>query len=352
MASTREPAALELRGLRRRYRHGTGVLGDGGRGVDLDVAAGTVLAVLGPSGCGKSTLLRLVAGLETADAGRVSIGGRDVTGLAPSERGVGMTFDDGALYEHLTVAANLDVAAAPLGRGERAAAIEQAVALSGAGPFLDRRPDTLSAGERRRAALARAIARRPDVYLLDEPLTHLDRRARLDLREDLVSALQALRATAVIVTHDHDDALALAPRIAFMHAGAIRQVGAPEELRDGPADVDVAAGFGLAPMNVLTEGAGFVGVRPCDLRLGAPAPTAAWSATGTVTHVTMAGSTVRLANGDRARVAPVSRPAAAPGSRPGSQVTVWAEAGRVVRFDANGRRNSPALPGNADTSEP
>ncbi|MBL9150376.1 MAG: ABC transporter ATP-binding protein [Phycisphaerae bacterium] len=345
MASTREPAALELRGVRRRYPSGAGVVGLGGAGVDLSVAAGTTLAVIGASGCGKSTLLRLIAGLEPLDAGIVSIGGRDVTHAAPADRGVGMTFDDGALYEHLTVAANLDVAAAPLSRGERAEAIEQAIALAGAGPLLARRPGTLSAGERRRAALARAIARRPAVYLLDEPLTHLDRRARLDLREDLVSALQALRATAVIVTHDHDDALALAGRIAFMHAGAIRQVGPPEALRDGPADVDVAAGFGLAPMNVVRDGDGWLGVRPGEVVVGAaPATGAAWSAAGVVTHVSAGGSTVRLASGDRVRV---SVPATL-----GAEVRVWAPTGRVVRFDASGRRNSPALPGNADTSEP
>lgn len=320
--------ALALRGLVRRFANARGVLGRDGAGVTLDVRAGEIVAIVGPSGCGKSTLLRVIAGLDVADAGSIAIDGRDVTRAEPHDRGIGMTFDDGALYEHLTVRGNIELGAerAIVARGERDAAIAGAAGRAGAGHLLDRRPASLSAGERRRVALARALARRPSLFLLDEPLTHLDRSARVDLREDLAMTIRATGSAALLVTHDHDDAVAVATRVAFMSDGDIVQVGTAQELVDRPAHVAVARGFGAQPMNIVGTPSGCVGVRPGDCRVGE----GAWSVTGAVRFARAGEVTVGLETGERVRV----RSDAAPGER----VTVSADADRLHRFDRSGLR--------------
>lgn len=240
---------LELRAIERRYRSEQVLAG-----VDLDVRRDEIVALIGPSGAGKSTLLRIVAGLDRADRGSIRLGGRDIGGLPPAARRVGMTFDDGALYEHLTVADNLTVGLEQFGiRGAAAtAAAAEAAATVGASELLAHRPAMLSAGQRRRVALARAIARRPDVLLLDEPLTHLDLRSRLDLREDLRRVHEATGAATLLVTHDHADALAIADRLAYLDQGRILHVGTAETFRR-PGHVAVARGCSWHPMNVLPD---------------------------------------------------------------------------------------------------
>jgi ABC-type sugar transport system ATPase subunit len=257
--------AVRVAGLCRRFDRGAGV-----GPLDLDVAAGETFAVLGPSGSGKSTLVRLLAGLDPPDAGTVSLDGRDAGGLGPVERGVAVAFDDAPLHGHLDVAANLRLGLGALGASGTEASLATAIAAFGIEPLLARQPETLSAGERRRVALARAIARRPRLLLLDEPLGHLDGPARLSLREALRAALGDLGATTFLVTHDHEVATGLAARIGFLHAGRLVQVGTADELWRSPAHLAVAVGFGPEPMVAVPDGPETLAFRPSHARLGEP----------------------------------------------------------------------------------
>jgi multiple sugar transport system ATP-binding protein len=226
--------------------------------LDLEVRDGEFFALLGPSGCGKTTLLRTLAGLEVATSGSVLIGDRDMTRTEPGKRGVAMVFQDYALFPHMTVTENI---AYPLrvrgvGREQRtAAAVEAAAALGLTAPGLDglleRRPAALSGGQQQRAALARATAAGPDVFLFDEPLSNLDARLRLEARTFLKRLQRELATTTVFVTHDQAEALALADRIAVMEAGHIRQLGTPRDVYRRPANTFVASFIGSTPMNLL-----------------------------------------------------------------------------------------------------
>jgi thiamine transport system ATP-binding protein len=214
--------------------------------VTLHADAGEVLVVLGPSGCGKSTLLRAVAGLEPPAAGTVRLGGRDLAGLRPDQREVGLAFQDHALFPHRSVADN--VAFGPRMRGwtdaevtDRVAEVLASVDLDGFGP---RRVTELSGGEAQRVALARALAPRPRLLMLDEPLGSLDRELRDRLLVELPRVFAASGATVVHVTHDQDEALTLADRVAVMRRGRLAQVGTPDELWRAPADAEVARFLG------------------------------------------------------------------------------------------------------------
>ncbi|WP_026413297.1 ABC transporter ATP-binding protein [Actinomadura oligospora] len=222
-------------------------------GLDLAVPDGAFFALLGPSGCGKTTLLRTIAGLETATSGTVRIGDRDVTRLPPGRRDVGMVFQDYALFPHMTVADNI---AYPLrikktGKAERHAAAADVAASLGLSDLLERRPAELSGGQQQRVALARAMAARPTVFLLDEPLSNLDARLRLEARTFLKKLQHELGVTTLFVTHDQAEALAMADLIAVMEAGRIRQVGTPAEVFRRPANLFVASFIGSTPMNLV-----------------------------------------------------------------------------------------------------
>jgi thiamine transport system ATP-binding protein len=216
-------------------------------GVTLDVAEGEVVAVLGASGSGKSTLLRVVAGLQRPDSGRVVLDGRDLAGVPPHRRGIGLVFQDHALFEHRDVSGN--VAFGLRMRGASRAEIEQKVAelldLVGLSGLERRSISTLSGGEQQRVALARALAPEPRVLLLDEPLGSLDRLLRDRLLEDLGELFAALRVTAVYVTHDQAEAFALGNRVAVVRDGRVAQIGTPDELWSRPLDEDVARFLGL-----------------------------------------------------------------------------------------------------------
>lgn len=216
--------------------------------VSLTLPAGHVLAVLGPSGCGKSTLLRAVAGLERPRAGTVTFDGEDVTGVPTHRRGFALMFQDGQLFPHLSVAGNigypLRLRRAP--RTEREARVAELLELVGLPGYADRRPETLSGGERQRVALARALAVRPRLLLLDEPLSALDRGLRERLAADLREILRFEATTALLVTHDQDEAFAVADRMAVMRGGRIVQSGTLEEVWRHPADPDTARFLGYA----------------------------------------------------------------------------------------------------------
>ncbi|MHB8899414.1 MAG: ABC transporter ATP-binding protein [Thermoguttaceae bacterium] len=221
--------------------------------IDLCFGEGELSVLAGPSGCGKTTLLRLIAGLETPSSGSISIGGRSVDRLAPHRRSVAMVSQDYALYPHLTVGGNL---AFPLKMrqvpvAEIEARVRQAAEWLEIGELLDRRPDQLSGGQQQRVALGRAMVRRPDVSLLDEPLANLDARLRLDMRRMLVGLQRRLRLTMLHVTHDQAEAAAMADRIVVLNEGRVEQVGTPAQLWAAPSTRFVAGFFGWPPMNFL-----------------------------------------------------------------------------------------------------
>ncbi|MDT0445607.1 ABC transporter ATP-binding protein [Streptomyces johnsoniae] len=262
-------AAIELAALSKVYPGGVTALD----AVDLTIADGEFFALLGPSGCGKTTLLRTIAGLEEATGGAVRIGGDDVTALPPGRRDVAMVFQDYALFPHMSVSDNI---AYPLrikkvaGAERRAKAAETAEAL-GLGGLLERRPGQLSGGQQQRVALARAMAYRPRAFLLDEPLSNLDARMRLEARTFLKRLQRELRVTCVFVTHDQAEALALADRIAVLDDGRVRQIGTPAEVFRRPANTFVASFIGSTPMNLLdgvVTGDGRIGVGGVPLPAG------------------------------------------------------------------------------------
>ncbi|HSU42765.1 MAG TPA: ABC transporter ATP-binding protein [Casimicrobiaceae bacterium] len=223
------------------------------KGIDLDVRPGEFFALLGPSGSGKTTTLRILAGLEAHDAGNVILDGRDVTGSDPGERDVAMVFQSYALYPHMSVYENI---AFPLRMVRTpSAAIERAVRESASRVkiehLLERRPGQLSGGQQQRCALARAIVRQPRLFLLDEPLSNLDAKLRLETRVELRKLQRSLGVTAVYVTHDQEEAMTIADRLAVFMEGAIVQTGTPEEVFRRPATVEVAAFLGNPPMNLI-----------------------------------------------------------------------------------------------------
>ncbi|PPK70191.1 thiamine transport system ATP-binding protein [Actinokineospora auranticolor] len=254
----------------------------------LEIADGSVVALLGPSGCGKSTLLRAVAGLEPA-AGRVSWDGTDLAGVPVHKRGFGLVFQDGQLFPHRDVAGNVafGLRMAGVERAERDARVESLLELVGLGGYGKRRVTELSGGEQQRVALARALAPRPRLLLLDEPLSALDRALREQLAVDLARLLRTAGTTALVVTHDHDEAFTLADRVAVMRAGRIVQTGQPDDVWRCPADESTAEFLGcgtfldgkaqqgevdtdLGPIHLpwAPDGAVRLGLRPTALKVG------------------------------------------------------------------------------------
>jgi iron(III) transport system ATP-binding protein len=220
-------------------------------GIDLTVEPGEFFALLGPSGCGKTTLLRLIAGFAQPDAGRITIGGREISALPPWKRDVGMVFQSYALWPHMSVAGNVafGLEERRIARSEIKRRVAAALAFVGLSDLADRRPSQLSGGQQQRVALARTIAIEPKLLLLDEPLSNLDAKLRVEVRRELRSMQKRLGLTTVIVTHDQEEANTICDRVAVMNAGTIQQVGTPTELYERPANLFVAQFLGTA--NVL-----------------------------------------------------------------------------------------------------
>jgi len=244
--------------------------------VSFETAAGRFAVLLGPSGCGKSTTLRLIAGLESVSAGRVLIGGQDVTALPPAARRISMVFQSYALFPHLSVAENilfgLKVRAVP--PTEQAARLKRVAGLLGLEKLLERRPSQISGGQQQRVALGRAIIAEAAVCLMDEPLSNLDAQLRHEMRREIRLLQQELGITMVYVTHDQTEAMSMADQVVLMKDGRIVQNASPAELYARPASVFAARFVGTPPMNVVSlpavTGEGLLlGVRPEHIRLGA-----------------------------------------------------------------------------------
>jgi multiple sugar transport system ATP-binding protein len=222
--------------------------------LDLTVNDGEFLVLVGPSGCGKSTSLRMVAGLEPVDSGRIHIGERDVTDADPKDRDIAMVFQNYALYPHMTVAQNLAFAL-KVGRTPRAAIrdrVRDAARLLDLEPYLDRKPKELSGGQRQRVAMGRAIVRRPQVFLMDEPLSNLDAKLRVQTRNQIAALQRRLGTTTVYVTHDQVEAMTMGDRVAVLNDGALQQCGPPRELYREPVNVFVAGFIGSPAMNLIS----------------------------------------------------------------------------------------------------
>ncbi|MDP3760681.1 MAG: ABC transporter ATP-binding protein [Ramlibacter sp.] len=288
-----QSASVRLEGIVKRHGTFTAL-----HGIDLDIRPGEFFALLGPSGSGKTTTLRILAGLESVDAGRVLIDGTDVTATEPGSRDVAMVFQSYALYPHMNVGQNIGFPLKMIGTApaQIEKAVQDAAAKVAISHLLDRKPGQLSGGQQQRCALARAIVRQPRLFLLDEPLSNLDAKLRLETRAELRKLQRSLGVTAVYVTHDQEEAMTIADRMAVFMEGRIVQVGTPHEIFRKPATATVAAFIGTPPMNLLPAvladghvrigdellppppGAGggggmehrevILGVRPGDLRLG------------------------------------------------------------------------------------
>ena len=308
-------------------------------GIDLQVDAGELLAIVGPSGSGKSTLLRAIAGLEALDGGSVLIGGRDVSSEPPGERDVAMVFQEYALYPHLTVAGNIGfgLKARKVERSAMDKAVHDAALALGIEATLERRPDELSGGERQRVALARALVRQPKVFLMDEPLSNLDAELRVRMRREIKALQRRLGTTTIYVTHDQTEAMTLGDRVAVLNEGELGQVGTPRDLFDEPANTFVARFIGSPAMNVfpaelIGEGEGSCGVRVGDLAIAEPG-----DLQGVVDVVEIVGDDafVHVVVGDREMIVRTGRDSA-PGE--GAQVALAIDRSKIHRFDDAGNR--------------
>ena len=221
--------------------------------LDLVVNDGEFLVLVGPSGCGKSTSLRMLAGLEEIDNGRILIGDRDVTNIAPKDRDIAMVFQSYALYPHMTVAENMGFALKIAGtpKEERERRVLEAAKLLDLEPYLERKPKALSGGQRQRVAMGRAIVREPQVFLMDEPLSNLDAKLRVATRTQIAALQRRLGITTVYVTHDQVEAMTMGDRVAVLKDGLLQQVDTPRNLYDNPANAFVAGFIGSPAMNLL-----------------------------------------------------------------------------------------------------
>jgi multiple sugar transport system ATP-binding protein len=239
-------ASVSLRGIKKQYDNNSVI-----KGIDLDIIDGEFVVFVGPSGCGKSTLLRIIAGLEDITEGTLEIGGRVSNTIAPSQRGIAMVFQSYALYPHMSVFDNMGFALklAKVPKAEIAERVGRAAEILQIGHLLDRKPKALSGGQRQRVAIGRAIVRKPEVFLFDEPLSNLDAALRGQTRVELARLHRELKSTMIYVTHDQVEAMTLGQKIVVLNGGRIEQVGTPFDLYERPANKFVAGFLGSPRMN-------------------------------------------------------------------------------------------------------
>ncbi|HEY1149846.1 MAG TPA: sn-glycerol-3-phosphate ABC transporter ATP-binding protein UgpC [Pseudoduganella sp.] len=242
-------AGVTLKGIVKRYDDRHQVI----HGIDLDIRDGEFVVFVGPSGCGKSTLLRMIAGLEQISGGELHIGGRLANDVPPAKRELAMVFQSYALYPHMSVYENMAFALKLAGHraGDVRAAVERAAAILQITPLLQRKPKELSGGQRQRVAIGRAIVRKPQLFLFDEPLSNLDASLRVQMRVEISRLHRELKTTMIYVTHDQVEAMTLGERIVVFNGGHIEQVGTPHELYNAPANLFVAGFLGSPKMNLI-----------------------------------------------------------------------------------------------------
>jgi multiple sugar transport system ATP-binding protein len=245
-------AAIQFNHVSKEYDAGTLAVDD----LNLEVAEGEFVVLVGPSGCGKTTALRMVAGLEEVTAGEIRIGDRVVNDLAPRERDLAMVFQNYALYPHKTVYENLvfGLRMRKVAKVERRRRVEEIARILGLEEMLERRPAQLSGGQRQRVAMGRAIVREPQAFLMDEPLSNLDAKLRVQMRAEIARIQQTLRVTTLYVTHDQVEAMTMGHRVAVMRSGVLQQVDTPQRLYDFPGNLFVASFVGSPAMNLLEVG--------------------------------------------------------------------------------------------------
>ncbi len=243
-------ASITFDQITKRYPDGTLAVDS----LDLDIADGEFLVLVGPSGCGKTTALRMAAGLEEISGGRLLIGDRIVNDVHPSQRDIAMVFQNYALYPHMSVRENMafPLVCAGLAKPEAKSRVERAAEILGIGEYLHRKPKALSGGQRQRVAMGRAIVRKPQAFLMDEPLSNLDAKLRGQMRAEIRSLQRQFQTTTLYVTHDQVEAMTMGDRIAVLRKGLLQQLGTPDELYETPANLFVAEFIGSPPMNVVT----------------------------------------------------------------------------------------------------
>src|SRR5579875_2325185 len=241
-------ASITLNEVSKTYSNDVQAVND----VTLDIADGELMVLVGPSGCGKTTLMRMISGLERVTTGRIMIGERDVTMAAPKERDVAMVFQNYALYPHMTVAENIGFPLRLRGVSKReiATKVSAATEILGLSQSESRRPPELSGGQRQRVAMGRAIVREPSVFLMDEPLSNLDAKLRVEMRSEILTIQRRVGVATVYVTHDQTEAMTMGDRVAVLDAGRLLQCDAPQTIYDEPANVTVAAFIGSPAMNL------------------------------------------------------------------------------------------------------
>jgi len=338
-------AFLQLRGIEKFFGTVRAI-----KGIDLAIERGEFVVFVGPSGCGKSTLLRLIAGLETIDAGTLELDGRDITALPAAKRDLAMVFQSYALYPHMSVFENMSFALklakeAPATIREK---VERAAKILNLGPYLQRTPRELSGGQRQRVAIGRAIVRAPKVFLFDEPLSNLDAALRGQTRVEIAKLHRELGATTIYVTHDQVEAMTLADRVVVLRDGQIEQVGTPLELYDRPANQFVAQFIGTPQMNVVAAAelpqlqsalgavpaGGYVGLRPESLVLK---PAGAGHVQGTVELVEALGAETLIYVNTGTKLPLVARQNTRTALHAGDRVGVDIDASAAHVFDAQGR---------------
>jgi multiple sugar transport system ATP-binding protein len=340
---------IQLVGLTKNYGSTTAL-----DAINLHIPAGSLTVIVGPSGCGKSTLLRVLSGLETATDGDLLLGGQPVADHKAGDRDVAMVFQDYALYPHMSVAANLSFGLRLQARHDRtsgptkteiAARVSQVGSLLGLDALLDRKPAQLSGGQRQRVALGRAIIRRPQVLLLDEPLSALDSQLRASARAEILRLHREIGATLVLVTHDQHEALSMATHLVVMDAGTVAQSGTPEQLFHHPATEFVATFVGSPAMNLLPSGSGRVGWRAGDARVlvdvAATAPSSGdLVVTGTTEMCEFTGDGQQVVVRDGDVTFTITQREGEQWLRVGDPVRAVVPAHRLHHFDANGRRHN------------
>ena len=261
-------ALLSVRKLHKQYGNTTAL-----QSLDLELHKGEVIVLLGPSGCGKSTSLRMLAGLEDVNGGRILIGDKDVTNVPPKNRDIAMVFQNYALYPHMSVRENMGFALkiAGVSKEKINKRVEEAARILDLEPYLDRKPKALSGGQRQRVAMGRAIVRKPQVFLMDEPLSNLDAKLRVQTRTQIASLQRELGVTTVYVTHDQTEALTMGDRIAVLAGGILQQCGTPQEMYERPANEFVAGFIGSPAMNLgtFTVDGEWAKIGPARVRLSA-----------------------------------------------------------------------------------